>query len=118
MDQAKNVFKEFQYKPIAPAPADVYVMLLYVLEKLIPEQRVLIPMEELDKFVLEANENQRGVRVLLPIKKNVVTGDVEFDANGELIQVKTEKMVIYAATVPQTKVESTVEPKLGPQLVQ
>lgn len=117
---AGTVFKDFQYKPISPAPADVYVMLLYVLDKLIPDGRVLILAEELDKFVKDANENNRGVRVLLPIKKNISTGDVEFDASGEVIPVKTEKLVIYSTTVPKPKAESSEAPpaeQSGPQLV-
>ena len=115
----QNSLSGYQYKPTAPSPQDTYVLLLYVLEKLIPGQRVTLGMQELEDFVLEANKEHRGVRVLVPIKKDIKTGDVVFGANGEAEPVMSENMIIYSAVVPQKAVEPT-EPTAaptGPQLV-
>ena len=110
--------KTFQYKPGMLSTEDLYVFMLYMLERVVPEQKIKVTPQELDDFLNEMKDEEKGVRVLIPIKKDQMTGDVEFDNKGEVILERQEKLVVFSTKVPQKVVEAPVNAsETGPQLV-
>ena len=107
--------KTFQYKPGMLSTEDLYVFLLYMLERIVPEQKVKVTPQKLDEFLNEMKNEEKGVRVLIPIKKNQMTSDVEFDNKGEVILERQEELIVFSTKVPSAVVE--LKEEVGPQLV-